>query len=266
VVCVSLYASDLLELPQLNTANFLSVIRIQIDQAAEQARAHPRDARAVGALAMTLHAYQQYDAAAHAYSRAHSLEPQNFDWLYLLGTTQAAQGKFDSALQAFQSALQIRANDLPARMRLAESLLAIASWDKAELLYRRILDEQSDLPQAWYGLGRVRAAKGDRAAASESYAKACDLFPPYGAAHFALAAELRRLGKPAEADAHLAQYSRSVTAEPPLDDPLFRRIHELNHSTIAHLQRGAELEKDYKSPSASMRPLSSATPRTCRFT
>jgi tetratricopeptide (TPR) repeat protein len=77
----------------------------------------------------------------------------------------------------------------------------------------------------------------------ESYAKACDLFPPYGVAHFALAAELRRLGKPAQAEQHVAEYSKNVTAEPPLDDPLFARIHELNQGTTAHLQRGAELEK-----------------------
>jgi Tfp pilus assembly protein PilF len=32
-------------------------------------------------------------------------------------------------------------------------------------------------------------------------------------------------------------------SEPPLEDPLFQRIHELNHSTQAHLQRGMELEK-----------------------
>ena len=98
-------------------------------------------------------------------------------------------------------------------------------------LYRQILDKHGDSPQAWYGLGRVQTAKGDHEAAAQSYAKACELFPPYGAAHFALAGELRRLGKQAEAEQHLAAYSTNVTVEPPLDDPLFERIHELNHST-----------------------------------
>ena len=231
------------DLPAINTENFLPVIRTQIDQAAADAKAHPRDPKAAGALAMTLHAYQQYDAAARAYSRAHLLEPQNFDWLYLLGAVELAQGRFDSAIQSFESALQIRSNDLPAQLRLAESLTAVASWNKAELLYRHILDGHRDCAQAWYGLGRVQAAKGDHAGAAESYAKACDLFSPYGAAHFALASELRRLGKPAEAEKHVAEYSKNVTVEPALDDPLFRRIHELNHSTTAHLQRGSELEK-----------------------
>ena len=73
--------------------------------------------------------------------------------------------------------------------------------------------------------------------------KPASSFPRYGAAHFALAGVLRRLGKQAEAERQLAEYSANATVEPPLDDPLFERIHELNHSTTAHLERGMELEK-----------------------
>jgi tetratricopeptide (TPR) repeat protein len=240
---LALHAADLAELPRIDTAHFLPVIRTQIEQAVAEARAHPRDAKAAGGLAMTLHAYQQYDVAARVYSRAHVLEPQNFDWLYLLGAVQMAQGAFDAAVKSFQSALDLRPDDLAAQSRLAESLTAAAAWDEAGVLYRRIADEHRDFPRAWYGLGRVQSAKGDHAGAADSYARACDVFPPYGAAHFALAAELRRLGKPVQAEQHLAEYSKNVTAEPPLDDPLFARIHELNQSTTAHLQRGAELEK-----------------------
>src|SRR4029077_5015418 len=87
------------------------------------------------------------------------------------------------------------------------------------------------------------AAEDNHSAAAQSYTKACELFPRYGAAHFALAGELRKLGKPAAAEQHIAEYSTNVTVEPPLDDPLFERIHELNHSTIVHLERARELEK-----------------------
>ena len=231
------------ELPRVNTAEFLPAIRAQVEQAEQKARENPRDAATVGALAMTLHAYQQYDGAAPAYSRAHALEPQNFDWLYLLGAVQMAQGAFDAAAKSFQSAIQIRPGDLAAALRLAESLSSLAEWDEATALYRRILADHPDSPQAWYGLGRAQVAKGDHAGAEQSYAKACALSPAYGVAHFALAGELRRLGKKQEAGEHLAAYTKNVTAEPPLDDPLFRRIHELNHSSQAHLERGAELEK-----------------------
>jgi tetratricopeptide (TPR) repeat protein len=194
-------------------------------------------------LAMTLHAYQQYDAAARAYSRTHQLDPQTFDWLYLLGATQMELGAFDAAVKSFQSALSLRPDDLAAGLRMAQSLAAIPNWEDADALYHRILDQHGDCAQAWYGLGRVQAARGDHAGAAQSYARACELFPPYGVAHFALAAELRRLGRHGEAEQHVAAYSKNVTAEPPLDDPLFRRIHALNHGAQAHIQLGMELEK-----------------------
>src|SRR5216684_7022843 len=92
-----LFAGGFPELPQVNTAHFLPAIRAQIERAAAGAKAHPRDVRAVATLAMTLHAYQQYDTAARAYSRAQSLDPRNFDWLYLLGAVQMELGSFDAA-------------------------------------------------------------------------------------------------------------------------------------------------------------------------
>lgn len=243
LVVLTLSAWPQLELARLNTADFLPAIRAQIDQAEQVAGAHPRDPKAVGRLAMIVHAYGQYDAAAQVYKRALLLEPRNFDWLYLLGAVQKAQGAFEAAVESFRSALRIMPDDPAAQLRLAESLSAVADWDRAGASYRRILDKRGDSPRAWYGLGRVQMAKGDHDAAARSYAKACELFPRYGAAHFALAGELRRLGKQAEAERHLADYSTNVTVEPPLDDPLFERIHELNHSTTVRLERATELEK-----------------------
>jgi tetratricopeptide (TPR) repeat protein len=231
------------ELPEVDTSGFLPVIRAQVELAERNARERPRDPGIAGALAMTLHAYQQYDAAERAYSRAHSLDPQNFDWRYLLGAVEMAQGAFDRAAKTLQSALQVRPGDLAAEIRLADSLTAVPDWNGAAALYRRILDDRRESPQAWYGLGRAQAANGDHAAAIESYGKACELFPAYGVAHFALAAELRKLGRKPEAERHIAAYAKNVTGEPPLDDPLFERIHELNLSSQAHLERAAELEK-----------------------
>src|SRR2546423_93266 len=240
---VSAQDQRLTALPQVDTSGFLPAIRAQVQLAERNARERPRDPATVGALAMTLHAYQQYDAAESVYTRAHSLDPQNFDWLYLLGAVQMARGAFDRAVKTLQSALQIRPGDLAAEVRLADSLTAVPDWDGAAELYGVILENRRESPKAWYGLGRAQAANGNHAAAIESYSKACELFPAYGAAHFALAAELRRMGRTPEAEKHIAAYEKNVTSEPPLDDPLFERIYQLNLSSQARLRRGAEMEK-----------------------
>ena len=228
---------------RINTANFSGPIRAQIEEAERAAQAHPSEPKVVGALAMTLHAYQQYDSAARAYSRAHLLEPKSFDWLYLLGTVQVELGEFEAARMSFQSALAVAPAAIPAKLRLAQTSAALGRLDDALALYREILQRRADCSRAWYGLGRVQAALGDRAAAVQSYEKACDLFPEYGASHFALARELRRLGRLEEAQRHLQAYSGHATAEPALEDPLLQRVSELNRGAQAHMERGAELEK-----------------------
>lgn len=243
IIACALYGAEIPELPQVDTSNFLPPIRAQIEQATAAAKSRPRDAGAIGRLGMILHAYELYEAAGRAYSRARVLEPRNFDWAYLAGASEMAQGLFDPAAQSFTIALGIRPGDLVTELRLADSLAAVAKWDEAGRHYQSILDKHADCPQAWYGLGRVQAATGDHAAALQSFAKACRLFPAYGAAQFALAREMRLSGDKAGMAEHLAMYSRNVTAEPPLDDPLFQRISELNLGVQAHLQRGSEMDK-----------------------
>lgn len=232
------------------SADYLPAIRARIEHAEREARDHPRNAAAAGRLGMTLHAYQQYEAAASAYSRAHLLDPGTYDWIYLLGTAQMARGEFDAASRSFESALRLRPKDFAAGMRLGQSLTALAAWQEALALYRRVLDEHSQSAQAWYGLGRAQAGQGNHAAAAQSYARACELFPEYGAAHFALARELQRLNRSTEAAVHLDAYRKYALTEPPLDDPLLRRIHELNQSVQVHLQRAAAMERDGNLPEA----------------
>jgi tetratricopeptide (TPR) repeat protein len=235
-------SSDLPKLPLVDTAKFSPAIKEQIEQAETEARSHPRDARLAGTFGMVLHAYRQYDGAAAAYSRALALEPKNFDWASLLGLAELEQGQFDVAAKTFRLALAIRPDDLPAQLHLAQSLVSIPDWGAAERLYKQILEAHRDCPQAWYGLGRVQVAKGDHVSAAASFTQACKLFPQYSAAQFALAGELRKLGKPSEAAPHLALYSKNSAIEPPLPDPLAQHVEQLNQSSTAHLQRGAELE------------------------
>jgi tetratricopeptide (TPR) repeat protein len=237
------YGSGSDPLPQIDTSNFLPVVRTQIEQAAATARAHPDDPQAVGMLAMTLHAYQQYRAAALAYSRAHQLDPRKFDWLYLSGAARMELGDIDAARELLQSAAALEPGNLATQLRLAQALRGLNRHTEAAALYKQILEKHPENPQAWYGLGRIQAAQGDHAAAAESYAQACQLFPDYGAAHFAAAQELRILGKPDAARQQMNAYTAHPATEPLLDDPLFARIAALNHGPQVHMQRAAEFEK-----------------------
>lgn len=225
-------------LPRLDLNNTFSAIRGQLEQAYANARAHPADATANGRLAMLLDAYQQYGAAAVCYHRAHLLDPASFRWIYNLGYAEMKLGEYSQAATEFRAALKLQPNALPPQMYLAESLLAAGNTKQSGPIFQAILDKDSGSAEAWYGLGRVEAAQGDTARAIESLKKACQLFPEYGAAQYALALAYRKLGQPRKAAPHFAAYEKYITAAPPLVDPEREAVEQLNDGPLSHMARG----------------------------
>lgn len=261
---VPLRPAELPELPKLNISDFQQpAIREQVQQAEAAARAHPRSAEASGRLGMVLDAYQQYESAALCYERARQLDARSFRWTYYLGSVQVHEGKYDQAAATLREALRLAPGYLPARMKLAQSLLTAGDLDACEGIYERILKSSSKpldsrfhgnngegdaaaMAEAWYGLGRIQAARGDTAGAAESYGKACELFPDYGAAQYALALAYQKLGKADEAEPHFRAHQANVTVTPPIQDELMGAVQALDLGAEMHLRRSVELEHEGK--------------------
>jgi tetratricopeptide (TPR) repeat protein len=238
---VSSQAQSMPDLPQPVFGNFGSEIREQLRKAYATAQASPRDAEAVGRLGMTLHTYEEYAGAAVCYERARRLAPDEFRWVYYFGIVQAALGKHGEAAALFKDAARQRADYLPARLRLADSLLATSQSNESRSLYEAIVKKNAAIAQAHYGLGRIEAA-GAFAAAAAHFRKAIELFPEYGAAHYALGLALRNLGQADKAQEHLALSQKHKLSRPPLEDPLLNSIAELNTLGTEILKRGVALE------------------------
>lgn len=234
------------ELPRLRVDNFSPGIQEQIGEAYSYARSHPVEAAASGRLGMVLQTYGLLQEAAVCYRRAGQLEPNVLEWAYYLGVVEADQGKCDGAASSLRLALHIDPDYLPAKLRLANCLLASADWDASGELYTKIVEQRPDNADAHYGLGRVRAARRDLQGASEAYHKATELFPDFGAAHYALALTYRTLGKADQAEEQLRLYERNKTGVPPAGDPLLAEVQALNHSATYQMQYGTELERQGK--------------------
>lgn len=231
------------DLPQLNVEHFLPAVREQVQQAYTAARANPKDADASGRLGMVLDAYEQFDAAATCYRRAHLLDPASFRWRFYLGWVQASQGLYSDAAQTLDGALRVQADYVPAQLKRAESLLAIGRWDEGRDLYQAIVSAHPESAEAHYGLGRVSAHQREWPAAVTAYLKSCDLFPSYGAAHYSLALAYRNLGREADSRQQFDLYGLNRMSVPPSDDPLRRAVAALNVGSVAHIRRGADLEQ-----------------------
>ena len=230
-------------LPQLNVQGFPAETQQQVQEAYDAALRHPDDAAAAGKLGMLLDLYDRPEAAMLCYQRAHEQAPQAFRWLYYWGSLLLRNKKKLEAVPVLKKGLRLRPNYLPAEFKLAEALIETAQVDEAETIYEAILKKVPDSAEAHYGLGRVRAAQGDTAGAVELYGQACELFPTYGPAHYALALAYRKLGQSDKAQEHLSDYERSKNIVPPVDDPLRDEMRELDSSAASYVQRGVFLER-----------------------
>ncbi len=238
----ALQAQILLDLPPVSFENFGPEIRDRVRKAYAGALASPRDAEANGRLGMTLHTYEEFEFAAICYERARHLAPDEFRWVYYFAIVRAALGKHDEAANALKEALRRKPDYLPAQLRLADSLLAAGRPNESRQFYEAVTKKNAGIAQAHYGLGRIKAAGGESAAAVDHYRKAVELFQEYGAAHYALGQALRGLGQTARAQEHLALSQKYKLFRPPLDDPLLKAIAELNAAGPEILKRGVILE------------------------
>jgi tetratricopeptide (TPR) repeat protein len=234
-------ATSLPPLPNLKIADLFPGVVKQVDEAYQAARAHPEDAAANGNLAMVLDTYEQYSLAETCYQRAHLLNPKSFNWAYDLGYVLFKQGKYSQAVDALREALQLKPEYVPAKLKLAESMLSAHQVEAAGKVYQEVVRQDAQNAEAWYGLGRVQAAQGDSKSAAVSLGKACGLAPTYGAAQFALATAYRKLGEPQKATEHFKLYRANMANVPPPRDPVRAAVQALNRSASASLRQGLQL-------------------------
>ena len=227
------------DLPAIAFEKFGPGIREQVRRADEEARRSPRDAGRIGRLGMTLHAYDEFENAAACYAIARKAAPGEFQWIYLYGAAQASAGNAAEAVAALREALRLRPEDAPASLRLAELLFQAGERAESRQLYEAVIAKRPDIAAAHYGLGRVRAAERDPAAAAVHFLKACELSPSYGAAHYALAMAYRDLGRREESAAALARYQQFRLIRPVTPDPLLQAVAALNAGAAERLRKSA---------------------------
>ena len=98
-------------------------------------RAHDADAERTGALGRVLHAWEQWDAAHQAYARAQARAPRTFDWPYLDGVVLERRARPLEAAARFEAAVALSPGYLPARLKLAESLLDAGRLEDSRRLF-----------------------------------------------------------------------------------------------------------------------------------
>lgn len=228
-------------LPRVALELFPSAAREAIAPAYREAEMKPLDASAVGALAMVLHAWEQWDAAHQAYGVAQSLAPRTFEWHYLDALVLQRLARYSETADQLRRATTLSPDYLPAGVKLAEALFEAGALVKSRVAFETLARNAATEPMGQFGLGRAAASEGRHEKAVEHFRRAIALFPSWGAAHYALALSYRALGRPADAQQALAQHAQHGPQWPALDDPVLAGVAAVRDDARATLRRGIAL-------------------------
>jgi tetratricopeptide (TPR) repeat protein len=231
-------------LPPIPLQTYPPAMREAVSAAYQVAHARPDDADATGALAMLLHAWEQWSAAHDLYVRAAALEPRGFAWRYLDACVLERLVRPSEAAERLREAIAIRPDYLPARLKLAGALFDMRQLDASLRLYTALLKEPPAEPEAVFGLGRIDAAEGRHEQAVVKFRRAITLFPEWGAAHYALALSLRALGHRDEAQSALEKHTQYGARWPSIEDTLLARVNATRTDAAARLRRAEKLAAD----------------------
>ena len=201
---------------------------------ADEAATAVSQAQAFGELGRLYQAHRLLEAAHACYREAHALDPEFFTWAYYLGVLAAGSGDVEGAATAFGHALDLRSDDAPTLIRLADLELEQGRIEQAELLYERAAALDDSAASA-YGLGRVAEERAEYAVAIEYFERALALQPGATVIHYHLGQAYREQSR---FDAAEQALDRSGTARVAMADPLMHELTTLAIGASPHLTRG----------------------------
>ena len=170
---------------------------------------------------------------------------ERFRWPYYLGIVRGAEGKTSEAISILRkAAIMVDPDYLPARVRLAELLLATHNQEEAKTIFEQVLKQDPDCSQAHYGLGRIQSSTGQWQAAIQSYRRALTSSQGFGAAHYALATAYRQLGMLDEFQENIRLFQQNRGRSPQLDDPLLKTVAALRSHAEYYFKEGLRLQEE----------------------
>ena len=158
--------------------------------------------------------------------------------------------RHDVAAERLRQAVGLAPGYLPARVRLAESLLDTGNLEESRTLFESLAREQAAAPVAEFGIGRIEAARGLHEDAIGHFQRAIALFPEFGSAYYAMALSYRAGGRLEEARAALDKHAQFGARWPAVPDPVRASLETLREDGVAVLQRGIRLAESGDLPGA----------------
>lgn len=184
-----------------------SELQFRLAQADSAARGYLHSASALAELSRLYHANGFFAEANVCYEGLRRVEPNNARWPHLEASILAGSGQLEEARPLFAKAVALAPGYLPARLRLADTMLKANQATEAAKIYAEVLARQSDEPYALLGLARCAVAGGDWEKAREYTRRSATAHPDFGDGLIFGATVAEHFGDPAGAAALRARAS-----------------------------------------------------------
>lgn len=211
-------------------------LRIKQLEASEEVDV-PALVAAYGRLGKLYHAYDCHSQAQFCYQKAIELEPQTFQWHYLLARVLQAKFLHDAAKVQFEKALQLDEFHVPSLLALGEFSRRRGQIKEATTYFNNALLLEKNCVFARLGLAQIAIEAKEFQKAITLMEEAIRLQPHGTELHYTAAMAYRGLGNTEKAQMHLElkQKYDEVTyfRDPDMDD-----VHKLANQDKGFLERG----------------------------
>ncbi len=217
--------------------------RALLDRVLDDPEATDADvAWALGQLGRLFHAYRHLDQAQWCYAEAARLDPDMFEWSYLLGHLELVIGDADSARERFEHARSLRPEQPEPLTLLGRLARESGAFDRAEAHLSEALEHDEENALARYELALTELASGRAADAIERLRRLLEEQPDAFQLLHSLAEALRSVGRSEEARSILESIPASAIDRVSLisADPWMERLTALPVSVTAMQRRGRQ--------------------------
>lgn len=151
-------------------------------------------------------ATQDPEAVSVAFREAEeavALAPDHPDSHLAMGAVQLGRGRFEEAIQSFETVLELAPADDSACRKIGQTYEGLGRYDEAREMYQRAVDLNPGFWQNYLALGNFLLYRGEFEEAKAPYRKLISLRPKSDIGHNNLALAHLSLGEMEEAEVHL---------------------------------------------------------------
>lgn len=227
--------------PSVELQGLLPASADALEAALKQQQERPEDAQSNGHLAMLLQVHGRTDAASAYYARARALDDQSLRWAHLHGLCLEEIGDSEAAMQAFQHAVELNPDYVPAKLKLAGLLLASGDTGASGVLVKQVVESHPGRADAQFSWGRWLLQTGQAGDAIEPLTRALAINGSFAEGHYLLASAYSETGSSEKALEQQQLFEQHGRSQLKIDDPERLALQALNTTDRPDLLKAEEL-------------------------